>query len=152
MTTRVRTILARLAHGALATVLGTVAAGLSIASIEKLGHLLYPPPAGLKPGDLDAIAAHVATAPVGSLLLVLLGWLCGAFLGGLLAARIAGRRPRLYAGVIAALVLLGAITNFAMIAHPAWFIALSIVALPLAGFAAATLADPVGRRGLTSPV
>jgi MFS family permease len=152
MTTRVRTLLARFARGAVGTVLGTVAAGLSIASIERLGHLLYPPPVGLKPGHLDAIAAYLANAPVGSLLFVLLGWLSGAFLGGLLAAWIAGRRPRLYAGVIAALILLGAVANFAMIAHPVWFIALSIVTLPLAGFAAATLADRIGRPRLTTPV
>ncbi|WP_091240325.1 hypothetical protein [Aquimonas voraii] len=124
-------------RGGGATVAGVIAAGLIIAGVEWVGHRLYPPPAGLKADDLQALAAHVSSMPVGALLFVLLAWLLGVFAGGLLAATLAGRRPRLYAGVIAAVVLLGAIANFAMIPHPSWFMALTAICLPLAGFAAA---------------
>jgi hypothetical protein len=136
----VREIVQGLARGIAATVAGVLLAGLTIAGVEWLGHRLYPPPAGLKADDLEAMAAHVAAMPIGALLFVLLAWLLGVFLGGLLAALVAGRRPRLYAGVIAAVILLGAIANFAMIPHPAWFMALAVISLPLVGFAAAGLA------------
>lgn len=140
MARTVREIVQGLARGIAATVAGVLVAGLTIAGVEWVGHRLYPPPAGLKADDLEALAAHVAAMPIGALLFVLLAWLLGVFLGGLLAALLAGRRPRLYAGVIAAVILLGAIANFAMIPHPAWFMALAVISLPLVGFAAAGLA------------
>lgn len=140
MARTVREIVQGLARGIGATVVGVLVAGLSIAGVEWLGHRLYPPPAGLQANDLEALAAHAATMPIGALLFVLLAWLLGVFLGGLVAVLLAGRRPQLYAGVIAAVILLGAIANFAMIPHPAWFMALTVPTLPLAGFAAAALA------------
>jgi hypothetical protein len=140
MARRVREIVQGLARGIGGTVAGVLVAGLTIAGVEWLGHRLYPPPAGLKSDDLEALAAHVATMPIGALLFVLLAWLLGVFLGGLAAASLAGRRHRLYAGVVVAVILLGAIANFAMIPHPAWFMALTVLTLPLAGFAAAALA------------
>lgn len=140
MARTVREIVQGLARGVGATVVGVLIAGLSIAGVEWLGHRLYPPPAGLQANDLEALAAHVATMPIGALLFVLLAWLLGVFLGGLAAAYLAGRRHRLYAGVVVAVILLGAIANFAMIPHPAWFMALTVLTLPLAGFAAAALA------------
>ncbi len=136
----VREIVQGLARGIAATVAGVLLAGLTIAGVEWLGHRLYPPPAGLQANDLQALAAHVAAMPIGALLFVLLAWLLGVFLGGLVAAFLAGRRHRLYAGVVVAVILLGAIANFAMIPHPAWFMALTVIVLPLAGFAAAGLA------------
>lgn len=140
MARTVREIVQGLARGIGATVVGVLVAGLSIAGVEWLGHRLYPPPAGLQANDLEALAAHVATMPIGALLFVLLAWLLGVFLGGLVAASLAGRRHRLYAGVVVAVILLSAIANFAMIPHPAWFMALTVLTLPLAGFAAAALA------------
>jgi pimeloyl-ACP methyl ester carboxylesterase len=146
MARTVREIIQGLARGVGATVAGVLVAGLTIAGIEWLGHRLYPPPAGLKADDLEALAAHVAAMPIGALLFVLLAWLLGVFLGGLVAALLAGRRPRLYAGVIAAVILLGAIANFAMIPHPAWFMALTVLSLPLAGFAAAAARQRLARH------
>jgi hypothetical protein len=98
----VREIVQGLARGIAATVAGVLLAGLTIAGVEWLGHRLYPPPAGLKADDLEAMAAHVAAMPIGALLFVLLAWL--------------------------------------LIPHPAWFMALAVISLPLVGFAAAGLA------------
>lgn len=147
MARTVREIVQGLARGIAATVAGVLVAGLTIAGIEWLGHRLYPPPEGLKADDLEALAAYVAALPIGALLFVLLAWLLGVFLGGLVAALLAGRRPRLYAGVIAAVILLGAIANFAMVPHPAWFMVATVLTLPLAGFAAAA----IGSRSSAQP-
>jgi pimeloyl-ACP methyl ester carboxylesterase len=147
MARTVREIVQGLARGIAATVAGVLVAGLTIAGIEWLGQRLYPPPAVLKADDLEALAAYVTALPIGALLFVLLAWLLGVFLGGLIAALLAGRRPRLYTGVIAAVILFGAIANFAMIPHPAWFMALTVLTLPLAGFAAAA----IGARRGTEP-
>ncbi|MCG6117385.1 MAG: hypothetical protein MEQ07_04210 [Aquimonas sp.] len=124
-------------RGILATVLGVLVAGLCISLVQALGHRLYPPPAGLQRDDVEALAAYISEAPVGALLSVLLSWIVGIFAGGLLAVRIARRRPRLYAGIVAAVILLGAVMNFAAIPHPAWFVVLALPCLPLAGFASA---------------
>jgi pimeloyl-ACP methyl ester carboxylesterase len=130
-------------RGILATVLGVLVAGLCISLVQALGHRLYPPPEGLRRDDVEALAVYVAQAPIGALLAVLLSWVVGIFAGGLLAASIARRRPRLYAGVVAAVVLLGAILNFAAIPHPVWFVLTSIAALgvcsALSGLTASSL-------------
>lgn len=146
MSHTVRSAFQNLGRGIAATVAGTLAAGLFIAVVEWLGQQIYPPPDGLRPDDVEAIAAHIAQAPAGALLLVLLAWISGVFYGGLLAARIAGRRQRLYSGVIAAVVLVAVIANFSLIPHPGWFVALSVIALPLAAYAAATRAVSVAAR------
>lgn len=133
-------------RGILATVLGVLVAGLCISLVQALGHRLYPPPEGLRRDDVEALAVYVAQAPIGALLAVLLSWVVGIFAGGLLAASIARRRPRLYAGVVAAVILLGAILNFAAIPHPVWFVALTLPCLPLAGFASAALGARLAPR------
>jgi MFS family permease len=114
-------------------------AGLCIAAVESLGHRVYGAAQDLVLDDADAMATYVAGLPIGALLLVLAAWLLGAVLGGCVAAWITARRPRLYGGLIAALVLLGALLNFSTVPHPPWFMALSVVSLGLAGIGTGTL-------------
>jgi pimeloyl-ACP methyl ester carboxylesterase len=136
----------RLARGALATVVGLLGAGLVVAGVEMLGHRVYPVPAELALDSREAMAAYVASLPVGAILFVLLAWVLGTLVGGVIAVAIARRRPRLYAGIIAALILVGAGMNFSMIPHPSWFMLLSVVCIPLAGLLAAMLgARLIGR-------
>ena len=74
------------------------------------------------------------------MLLVLIGWVLGAFLGGWVAARIA-RHRRAAALVIGALVVLGVVANNMMIPHPLWMtIAGVLLPIPAAWLAARGLA------------
>jgi hypothetical protein len=123
----IRTILGILA--------GLVVAWLMMSIGEFASLFLHRPPPGLDLLDPQALAAHIAAAPVSAMLVVVLGWALAAFLGGWIAARIA--RHRLLAGlVIGVLVLLGVIGNNLMIPHPLWMtVAGFILPLPLAWLA-----------------
>lgn len=129
--------LKRLGRGALATMVGVVCAGLGVAGVQAIGHSVYPVPPDLRVDSAEALASYVASLPTGAILFVLLSYVLGTLLGGIVAVAIAGRRPRLYAGIIAALMLVGAGMNFSTIPHPTWFVILSVVCIPIAGLLAA---------------
>jgi hypothetical protein len=97
-------------------------------SIEEFGKVLRENP--------KKVADWIKTLPVEALVVVLAGWAVGAFLGGLVAALIAGRARCWHAGIIGGFVLLGAIYNFYDmknrydLAHPDWMIVAGLL-LPL---------------------
>ena len=118
--------------------MGGVIAGLVVmlivvASIQWLGHSVYPPPEGLDFRDKDAMAAATASAPVGALGFVLLSYAVATFLAAGTAATISLRHKCAVAIVIGAVMLvLAAISLFAL-PHPAWMtIAGLLIPLPLA--------------------
>jgi hypothetical protein len=97
--------------------------------------------------DMKAMKAWVESLPAWVMVVVLLGWELGAFLGGGLAALIAGYRPRLHAACVGVFVLVGTIMNFYMmkalceISHPDYIIVLGLL-LPLpSSILAGTLVD-----------
>jgi hypothetical protein len=55
--------------------------------------------------DKKAMKAWVESLPESAMILVLLGWEVGAFLGGALAALVAGYARRIHAGVVGVFVL-----------------------------------------------
>ena len=120
---------------------GLVAAWLVMTLCEFASVLLHRPPAGVDLRDPQALAAHIAAAPLSAMLVVLVGWTLGAFVGGWIAARIA--RHRLAAAlVIGVLVVLGVAANSLMIPHPLWM-TIAGIALPIpAAWLAASLASP----------
>ena len=118
--------------------MGGVIAGLVVmlivvASIQWLGHSVYPPPEGLDFRDKDAVAAAMASAPVGALGFVLLSYAVATFLAAGTAATISLRHKCAVAIVIGAVMLvLAAISLFAL-PHPAWMtIAGLLIPLPMA--------------------
>jgi hypothetical protein len=126
------------------TILG-ILAGLVLAwlvmSVAEFGSLvLHRPPPGLDLRNPEALALHIAAAPLSAMLVVVLGWVLGAVLGGLTAARIA-RHRRTAALVIGALVVIGVIANNMLIPHPLWM-TIAGIALPIP---AAWLAARLGR-------
>ena len=107
-----------------AVVAGFVAASVVMMTVEAInGHVLYPDlgnaAAGMK--DQAAIAELMANAPLGALLVVLVGWILGGLVGGWVATRVAGRtsaRPGLVLGL---LLTLAVVANNLMIPPPLWF-------------------------------
>jgi hypothetical protein len=115
---------------------GVVVAWLVISLCEFASLYLHRPAPGVDLRDPQALAAHIAAAPIQAMLLVVTGWMVAAFGGGWLAARIARHRTAA-ALVIGALVVLGVIANNMMIPHPLWMTIVGIVLpLPLAWLAA----------------
>lgn len=114
----------------LAAIAGIVTAFLFVMGIEAAGHTLYPPPAGLDVSNPAAIREYMKVIPPGALLFVLASWLVAPFAGGVVAARIAGSRPMLFAGLVGALVLAATVANLVMIPHPAWMAVAAVAGIP----------------------
>ena len=131
----------------LAVVGGFIVSMGTIMGVHMIGQFIYPLPNGVDPSDTEKLRELLPTMPLGALLMVVLAWESGAFVGGLIAALIAGRARCVHAGIIGAWVLLGTIRNFRMLpGHPEWMIIAGLV-LPLpvsllAGKIVATLLPP----------
>ena len=115
--------------------MGGVIAGLVVmlivvASIQWLGHSVYPPPEGLDFRDKDAVAAAMASAPLGALGFVLLSYAVATFLAAGTAATISLRHKRAVAIVIGAVMLVLAAISLLALPHPTWMIVAGLL-LPL---------------------
>ena len=132
----------RVARLGAAWIAGVVATMGTILGFESVGRALYPPPPGLDPARAaDAVAIAVAMPPA-AFAVVVLGWVLGAFVGSLLAVRLARGAGLLLAGGIAAMVLAGIHSVLGALPHPAWC---GWVAVP-GTVLAALLAARLGRR------
>lgn len=132
----------------LGIIAGVIAMMISVSGFESIGHLLYPPPPGLDPNDLDQLDSIVAAAPIGAMAMLVAGWCLGTLIGGGIAARIA-RHPRV-AAVVVALVVVASVVAMAFLlpSHPTWVAALGILLpVPLA----LGIARVAGRREKTLP-
>ena len=97
----------------------------------------YPPPPGLDLTDPDAIAAYAPTMPWPALAIVLFSWLLAAFIGGAVAARVAGSYRTACALTIGAVDVTLIAMNAVSIPHPIWVIAAGLLLpIPLAWLAA----------------
>lgn len=110
-----------------AIVIGTLVAFGLVATIEMVGHMVYPPPADLDFTDPASRQAYVSGLPVGAFLFVMAAWALGAFGGGTLAGFVG--RERNLALIIGALILIASIINLWMITHPVWFSVTSLIAI-----------------------
>ena len=122
---------------AFAFVTGLFATMIAITFIELANAKLFPPPPGMDFTDVRQVDAFVASMPTSALVLLVLGWCAGAFIGGGVAARIAERHRMVLALAIGALVAVGVLFNAADIHHPAWVMGAGVVLpIPLAWLAA----------------
>jgi len=114
--------MARLIGGVLA---GIVVAVAAIFAVALAGHQFYPlREAGL--GDSEAVAALVASLPLGAFLFVAAAWTAGGFAGGLTAALLSGRVGA--AWLIGALVAALGIANVFLYPHPEWMQVSAVIA------------------------
>ncbi len=113
-----------------------------VAVVEAIGHAIYAPATMPDMSDPEAVAAFVRSMPIGAFLFVLAAYLSATIAGGLVAAAIARRHAVRLAAVVGGLILLAAAVNFVAIRHPGWFIAATVVGVPLAAW----LTGRVGQR------
>lgn len=126
-----------------------VVAGLAVAMVvvmlvQKLGHNLYPPPDDLDPADQEFMRNYVANLPWGPLAFVVASYAFSTLIGGWVAAMITKDKPLLYAGIVGAAVLAGAVTTIVTIPHPTWFTTASILGIVVAVVVAAVVAANSG--------
>jgi hypothetical protein len=128
-------------------VLGIVAAFATIWAIEMVHHLLYPVPSGVRLTDHDGLARYIGAMSLPQMLFIAGGWLAGAFVGGMIAAKIARRISALW--IVAGVVALAGIANILYVAHPL-FLQIAAVAAPVIGGWLASLT--VRNRSTAGPV
>ena len=119
---------------------GIVAALAVIALTQRLGHVVYPPPADLDVRDVEAFREYTAGMPIMALLFVLVAYYAGSLVGTFVAGWIAGFRTLIYAGVIGGLVLVGTVANLVEIPHPLWFSLLAVPGIPACAYLGSRLA------------
>jgi len=127
----------------LAVLAGFVAACVVMMIVESInGHVLYPELGKMAQGmtDREALRALMANAPVGAFLVVLLGWVLGSLVGGLVAAWIGWNAPARNALILGFLLMLGGIATNLMIPPSMWFWIVGLLVFLPAAFAGAKLA------------
>lgn len=115
---------------------GVAAALLIVAGAEWIETALYPLPT-LDVADPATLARVVADMPLPAKLLIVSGWLLGAFGGAWLGLRVCDRRVVLW-GVVGAVIAAG-LANVLTLPHPVWMMACAVV-LPVFGGALAARA------------
>lgn len=127
----------------LAVIAGFVVASMLMMLVEFLnGQVLHPELGRAAAGmtDREAIRALLAAAPVTAFLVVLAGWMLGAFAGGWVAARLAPRATLRHGLVLGVILTLAGIANNLMIPPPLWFWVAGLVVFVPAAHAGASLA------------
>ncbi len=112
----------------LSVIVGAVVAMFIIGGLEQVLPLIYPGlPSHVDINDKKAMAEMMASMPAGAFAWLLMTYVLGSFCGGFVAGLIAAKKRKEMALAIGAIVLVGAIVNFAMISHPAWFVATALI-------------------------
>lgn len=110
-------------------IVGIFAGGLTILVIESLGHALL--------GTANPAVPSSITTPM--FLSVLIAWIAGSFVAGIVATTWA-RAKSVVPGVVAGFVLLAAATwNMFVLPHPVWLVLSAFLLMPAAAFAASRL-------------
>lgn len=114
-----------------------VLAGLTVAFVlivlsQMIGHYFYPIPDEFKnidfsdPTNKAQLEALMATAPLGSLILILIGYMLAALGGGFVAALIHKKQKFQLSLMIGFFLTMAGISNLMMIPHPIWFIIINL--------------------------
>jgi hypothetical protein len=123
-----------------AVVAGFIVASIVMMIVETInGRVLYPELAKAANGvtDRETLRSLMAGAPLGALVVVIVGWILGGVAGGWTTALIARRAKVRHGLVVGALLTLAGVANNLMIPPPLWFWVASLaVMIPSAYFGA----------------
>jgi hypothetical protein len=125
-----------------ALVAGVLAVGVVVLGLQWVGTRLHPLPEGLDPLDpeqQERFREYVRGLPASGWILAFLSELLGAFVGALVAGRIASSGGVWIAGAIVGIALAGSISNWSSFPHPTLFFVGQTVGYPLVFLLAATL-------------
>lgn len=95
--------------------------------LESINHIFYPPPTDIDFTDKEALTAFMEELPPLAFVLLLISWMIGTFVGGIVGAAVnkaAWKNTSIILGVIMAL---GSIINMTLIPHSTWLIIVASV-------------------------
>ena len=121
---------------ALAGIAGVLIAGTIVFSIEAISHMVYPVSESVDLNDIEQVKAMIAGLPVGAFMFVLAAYFVGTYVGSWVACMIARSSPRIFAGIVGALMLAGTAMNLITIPHPLWFSIVALTGIPVMAFLA----------------
>jgi hypothetical protein len=124
----------------LGIVIGIGVAIVTVMIMQKVGHIMYPPPPDFEVENSEALRAYVDTMPLGAFLFVLASYFIGTFDGVFIACLIARLKYHIFAILIGGLMLILTIVNLIVIPHPHWFSASAVVGIIASAFLAYWLA------------
>ena len=127
----------------LAIVVGVVTAFVTVMLVDKIGHMVYPAPAGLDFTNPDAIRPYLATLPIGAFLFILASSVFAAFDGTLVACLIGNVKPRVFGSVVGGFVFAASVANFIAIPHPLWLALATLAGVILSTLLAMRLATAI---------
>ncbi len=104
----------------LAIAAGLITAFVVIFVIEAIGHVFYPPPPDADMRNQETVKNLMENAPAGSLIIVLVGWALGSFVGGVVSSHIASGNKVIHSIIVGALLMVSGIANMIMLPHPLW--------------------------------
>ncbi|KIC62171.1 hypothetical protein [Chryseobacterium taiwanense] len=110
----------------LAVIAGIIVGSIGIWLMERLGHSLYPFPAGMKLDDIEGFKAYVDNLPFMGKFIVILGYALGALLSGFVATKVANNNKPTAAMICGIIFLFFTIYNMVLLPTPAWFWVLGI--------------------------
>lgn len=125
---------------------GLAVAVLTVMLFQWVSHTVWPLPEGFDPKDSAALAEHLKSAPIGSLLMVIAGYVVGAFDGVFIGCLIGTMKRIIFAVVIGGLILVGTISTLIMIPHPLWFSVSALAGIPIAAWLATVVAPAPANR------
>jgi hypothetical protein len=126
----------------LAIVAGCVLSLLVVAGVDALGHMIYPPPAGVDASDPAAMRVIIAEMPFGAFVIVVSGWILGAALGAWVATRLSRTGKAWPGGAVGGVTLAATGINLFTIAHPVWVVIAALIGIPLATWVGIRVGQP----------
>ena len=130
-----------------AIVVGVITAFVTVMLVDKIGHIVYPPPAGLDFTNPDAIRPYLATLPIGAFLFILASAVVAAFAGTLIACFIGTARPGTFGSVVGGIILAASVANFIAIPHPLWLVLATLSGIILSTLLAMRLVAATTEKG-----
>lgn len=118
---------------------GVVVAFATIWAIELIHHMVYPVPGDVRLTNKPKLAEYLGGMSLPQLLFIAGGWLAGALVGGIVAAKIARRNSAVWG--VAGLIALAGVGNILYVAHPLFLQVCAIVAPLLGGWLATKIVN-----------
>ena len=129
-----------------AGVAGTLVAVGLVWIIEIAGHTVYPPPPNLDFGDTEAVRLYISGLPLGAFIFVGGAWFIGTLGGTMVACYVGNAAPRIFAMIVAALILVATAFNLATIPHPLWFSVTGIAGILFAAWLGMVISNKANSR------
>ena len=106
----------------LSVIIGLVSSFFVIIILENIGFAMYPPPVKLNASNPEAMKVYYSTAPTIVLLMLILAYAIGSFVGGLVTSMVAINNKTRKAMTAGGILMGLGIYNLIAIPHPIWVV------------------------------